>query len=591
MERIGRYQIIGELGRGAMGIVYRATDPAIGRTVAIKVIRLSEFTAPGERDRVRERLFREAQSAGILSHPGIVTIYDISEEGDITCIFMECVNGPAFEKLLAAETPPSNDLIQNVFRQTAAALDYAHGRGIIHRDIKPANIMIHEDGRVKITDFGVAKIASQQMTQSGAMMGTPNYMSPEQIQSAPVDGRADQFSLAVIAYETLTGEKPFVAEPLAALLYKIVREEPVPAHLLNPLLDSKVDAVLRKAMSKDPAGRYASCTQFIAALEEACDIRPGWRALRRGSSATLPTLMDAQAVPPRAPEPAVRAAAPSEPPLPMRIASEETATRHRRPRYGDEEPLPPRRMGWLSTLGAVLLGVAIVGGVFYGTAKYLEQNSPAATPAEPAQPQPQVQQPQPGTPQPVPAPENAAGEPAKPSPMSPAPEQGEPKPVAPAQARAPATLPARPPKTEAPAPAEQVVLIRSMPPGARVVVDERPDWTCTTPCSLTLPHGRHALSAVLQGYNTGMRVFEVPKESGLFLSLARAGGTLIVKTTPPGATIFIDGQARPEKTPAMIPLAPGRHKLSVSLAGYNKDYQDILMRDGATLEANFTLGR
>ena len=122
MERIGRYQIIGELGRGAMGIVYRATDPAIGRTVAIKVIRLSEFTAPGERDRVRERLFREAQSAGILSHPGIVTIYDISEEGDITCIFMECVNGPTFEKLLAAETPPSNDLIQNVFRQTAAAL-------------------------------------------------------------------------------------------------------------------------------------------------------------------------------------------------------------------------------------------------------------------------------------------------------------------------------------------------------------------------------------------------------------------------------------------------------------------------------------
>jgi len=580
MERIGRYQIIGELGRGAMGIVYRAIDPAIGRTVAIKVIRLSEFTAPGERDRVRERLFREAQSAGILSHPGIVTIYDIAEEGDITCIFMECVNGPTFEKLLAAETPPANDLIQNVFRQTAAALDYAHGRGIVHRDIKPANIMLHEDGRVKITDFGVAKIASQQMTQSGAMMGTPNYMSPEQIQSAPVDGRADQFSLAVIAYETLTGEKPFVAEPLAALLYKIVREEPVPAHLLNQLLDPKVDAVLRKALSKDPAGRYASCTQFIAALEEACDARPGWHALRRGSSATLPTLMDAQAVPPRAPEPPLPAAAPSEPPPPMRIASGEPGARHRRPRYGDEEPLPPRRMGWLSTLGAVLLGVAIVGGVFYGTAKYQEQSTPVTAPAETAQPQP-------GAPQPAPAPGNAASESAKPSPMSPAPEQEEPKPVAPA----PATSPAKPPKAEPAAPAEQVVLIRSMPPGARVVVDERPDWTCSTPCSLTLPHGRHALSAVLQGYNPGMRVFEVPEESGLFLSLARAGGTLIVKTTPPGATIFINGQARPERTPAMVPLAPGRYRVTVSLAGYNNDDQDIVVRDGATLEANFTLGR
>ncbi|MEN6605224.1 MAG: protein kinase [Bryobacteraceae bacterium] len=589
MERIGRYQIVGELGRGAMGVVYRAIDPAIGRTVAIKVIRLSEFTAPGERDRVRERLFREAQSAGILSHPGIVTIYDIAEEGDITCIFMECVNGPTFEKLLAAETPPSNDLIQNVFRQTAAALDYAHGRGIVHRDIKPANIMIHEDGRVKITDFGVAKIASQQMTQSGAMMGTPNYMSPEQIQSTPVDGRADQFSLAVIAYETLTGEKPFVAEPLAALLYKIVREDPVPTHLLNPVLDPKVDAVLRKALSKDRAGRYATCTQFVAAIEEACDARPGWHALRRGSSATLPTLMDAQAVPPRAPEPPVPAAAPSEPPPPIRIASEEASTRHRRPRYGDEEPLPPRRMGWLSTLGAVLLGVAIVGGVFYGTAKYLEQGTPAATPD--ASVQQQAQQPQSSAPQTAPAPGNAASEPAKPSPMSPAPEQEEPKPVAPAQPQIPATSPARPPKVEPAAPAEQVVLIRSMPPGARVVVDERPDWTCSTPCSLTLPHGRHALSATLQGYNTGMRVFEVPKESGLFMSLARAGGTLIVKTTPPGATIFINGQARPEKTPAMVPLAPGRYKLSVSLAGYNNDYQDITVRDGATLEANFTLGR
>jgi hypothetical protein len=171
--------------------------------------------------------------------------------------------------------------------------------------------------------------------------------------------------------------------------------------------------------------------------------------------------------------------------------------------------------------------------------------------------------------------------------MSPAPEQEEPKPVAPA----PATSPAKPPKAEPAAPAEQVVLIRSMPPGARVVVDERPDWTCSTPCSLTLPHGRHALSAVLQGYNPGMRVFEVPEESGLFLSLARAGGTLIVKTTPPGATIFINGQARPERTPAMVPLAPGRYRVTVSLAGYNNDDQDIVVRDGATLEANFTLGR
>jgi serine/threonine protein kinase len=591
MERVGRYQITGELGRGAMGVVYRATDPAIGRTVAIKVIRLSEFTAAGERDRLRERLFREAQSAGMLSHPGIVTIYDIAEEGDITCIFMECVNGPTFESLLVAETPPPNELIQSVFRQTAAALDYAHARGIVHRDIKPANIMIHEDGRAKITDFGVAKIASQQMTQAGAMMVTPNYMSPEQIQGTAVDGRADQFSLAVIVYEALTGEKPFVAEPLAALLYKIVREEAVPAHLLNPLLDPRVNVVLRKAMAKDAAARYTSCTQFIAAIDEACDARPGWRALRRGTSATLPTMLDSLPPPPVAPPSAAPPPPPPPPSPPIPVAAEASAARHHRPRYGDEAPPPPRRSGWLGTLGALLLGAGIVGGVFYGTAKYLEQNKPQVAPVEAPKPSVEKSQPTPPATAPAPAPpSDAAREAAKPSPMSPASAEAPPRAEEPAMK--PATAPAKSRKEEAATePPEQVVLLRSTPPGARVIVDERPDWACTTPCSIPLPHGRHSLNAVLQGYNAGMRVFEVPKQSELYLSLTRTGGTLIVKTTPPGAAIYINGQVRPEKTPAMVPLSPGRYKLTVSLPGYKDDDQDIQMRDGAVLEANFTLGR
>jgi serine/threonine-protein kinase len=578
MERIGRYQITGELGRGAMGVVYRATDPAIGRTVAIKVIRLSEFTAVGERERLRERLFREAQSAGRLSHPGIVTIYDIAEEGEITCIFMECVNGPTFESLLVAETPPTNELIQGVFRQTAAALDYAHARGIVHRDIKPANIMIHEDGRAKITDFGVAKIGSQQMTQTGAMMGTPNYMSPEQIQGTAVDGRADQFSLAVIVYEALSGEKPFVAEPLAALLYKIVREEAVPAHLLNPLLDPRLNEALRKAMAKDPAARYASCTQFIAAVDEACDSRPGWRALRRGSSATLPTMVDS--LPPPAPPP------PPPPPPPIPVAPQVVPAKHHRPRYGDDAARP-RRASWLATLGALLLGAGIVGGVFYGTAKYLERGKKPAPPVEAVRPS--VEKQPSAAPAPALAPSVESQSP-KPSPMSPAGAGEGPREAAPATK--PATAPAAVRQEESAGPAEQVVLIRSTPPGARVIVDERPDWGCTTPCSMTLPHGRHSLNAVLQGHQAAMRVFEVPKQSELYLSLARrGGGTLIVKTTPPGATIQINGQARSERTPAMIPLDPGRYKVTVSLAGYKDDDQDIQVREGAMLEANFTLGR
>jgi serine/threonine-protein kinase len=179
VQQVGRYLIIGELGRGAMGIVFKAQDPAIGRTIAIKSIRLQELTDDSERERLKERLFREAQSAGILSHPGIVTIYDIAEQDGMAYIFMEFVNGPPLEKMLTREQTPDKETLLSILRQTAAALDYAHKKGIVHRDIKPANIMIHEDGTAKVTDFGVAKIVSQQMTQAGTMMGTPSYMSPE----------------------------------------------------------------------------------------------------------------------------------------------------------------------------------------------------------------------------------------------------------------------------------------------------------------------------------------------------------------------------------------------------------------------------
>jgi len=290
VEQIGRYQILGELGRGAMGLVYKAQDPAIGRTIAIKSIRLLDLTSDAERERLRERLVREAQSAGVLSHPGIVTIYDIAEENGTAYIFLEFVPGQPLEKMLLAAQPPDGETMLSIFRQTAAALDYAHRKGIVHRDIKPANIMIHEDGSAKITDFGVAKIMSQQMTQAGTMMGTPSYMSPEQVQGVSVDGRADQFALAVIAYEVLTGEKPFVADYLPTLLYKIVREDPLPVSLLNNTLGPAVEAVFRRALSKLPEDRYDTCAEFIAALSAACNASLGWVPLPRGASHELPTV-------------------------------------------------------------------------------------------------------------------------------------------------------------------------------------------------------------------------------------------------------------------------------------------------------------
>jgi serine/threonine-protein kinase len=183
MDRIGRYKIVRELGRGAMGVVYHAIDPNIGRPVAIKTIQLGGQRKPEDQERLRERLFREARSAGILSHPGIVTIYDVEQQGDLAYIAMEYVDGPTLDQYLTPDQPIPSGRLFSILAQTAAALDYAHQKGIVHRDIKPANIMIAGDGTVKVTDFGIAKItASEQFTMTGSIVGTPHYMSPEQVQ-------------------------------------------------------------------------------------------------------------------------------------------------------------------------------------------------------------------------------------------------------------------------------------------------------------------------------------------------------------------------------------------------------------------------
>lgn len=293
MQQIGRYEIERELGRGAMGVVYLARDTRIGRSVALKTIRLSDFADAEKLQRLRERLVREAQSAGILSHENIVTIYDVDEQNGLSYISMEYVEGDSLERMLENRRELSRDTLLSLLRQIAEALDFAHSRGIIHRDIKPPNIMVTPNGRVRITDFGIAKIAhASSVTQGGGMLGTPDYMSPEQIAGTAVDGRADQFSLGVIAFELLTGEKPFVAETLPALFYRIAHQPSPDATLLNRSLSAGIGKVLERAMAKDANDRYSSCLAFVGALTEACTATPGWYALPRGMSQTLPTLGD-----------------------------------------------------------------------------------------------------------------------------------------------------------------------------------------------------------------------------------------------------------------------------------------------------------
>jgi serine/threonine-protein kinase len=329
MDRIGRYKIVRELGRGAMGVVYHAIDPNIGRPVAIKTIYFGGTRKPEEIDRQRERLFREARSAGMLSHPGIVTIYDVEQQGDLAYIAMEYVDGPTLDQVLSEAQPLAAERMFGILAQTAAALDYAHSKGIVHRDVKPANIMLSEDGTAKIADFGIAKItAAENLTLTGAIVGTPHYMSPEQVQGQPVDGRSDQFSLAVIAYEMLTGEKPYTGEHLTTVVYKIVAEEPVPPHRLNPSLSTGIENVLRKALAKKADGRYRNCQDFIESLEKACGATKGWRSMPRGGLLNAPTMADVQA-------PALAAPAAQGP----------GRTRHRHHRDRAEVRIPPIPVG------------------------------------------------------------------------------------------------------------------------------------------------------------------------------------------------------------------------------------------------------
>ena len=264
----GRYEIQKELGKGAMGVVYQAHDPQIDRMVALKVLRQDRVS--GE-DFVR-RFLKEAQAIGRLSHPNIVTVYDVGKDQDTIYIAMEFLDGHPLDEVFR-KTPPDLEKIVDIGAKVATALDYSHQRGIIHRDIKPSNIMLTRDGQVKITDFGVARIEdpkTPQMTQSGEILGTPNYMSPEQVKGEPVDGRSDLYSLGVILYELSTGKRPHGGKNLAAIFNAILQEEPVSPMAVEPFvsrgLPSTLSAILLKSIEKIPELRYQSGSAMAEAL-------------------------------------------------------------------------------------------------------------------------------------------------------------------------------------------------------------------------------------------------------------------------------------------------------------------------------------
>jgi tRNA A-37 threonylcarbamoyl transferase component Bud32 len=263
---VGRYQVEKVIGKGAMGVVYLAFDPQIGRQVALKTIRPLEGISPKDVAEYRERFLREAQAAGRLLHPNIVTIFDVFEDRGTLYIAMEYVEGVLLDRYCDPKNLLSPEKILRLMSQALGALHFAHRRGVVHRDIKPGNLMVVEDEVLKVMDFGVARQAGASLTQTGLVVGTPHYMAPEQIEGSPLDGRCDVFSVGVVLYELLTGERPFPGDTISTVIYHIINDEPAPVTEVNPRLPPALDPLVMKALAKRPEDRYPSARAFQQAM-------------------------------------------------------------------------------------------------------------------------------------------------------------------------------------------------------------------------------------------------------------------------------------------------------------------------------------
>jgi predicted Ser/Thr protein kinase len=287
VEKIGKYRILGVLGKGGMGIVYKGLDPDIEREVAIKTIRLDGFIDGPEKEERLNRAIREAKAAGRLNHPNIITIYDVLRDDELNFIVMQYIDGQTLQTLIESGKVFSPEDVIAILKPVADALDFAHQNGIVHRDIKPANILIDKAGTPFLADFGVARMETSTVTGPGTTIGTLSYMSPEQIMGKTADGRADFFALGVILYELLAGRKPFMGDNLSTIVYKIVHEEPQRVTDINQSLPPGYEDVLRRALAKSPDDRYQSGREMIADLEDPGKIAEATRAFRLKTGAGL----------------------------------------------------------------------------------------------------------------------------------------------------------------------------------------------------------------------------------------------------------------------------------------------------------------
>lgn len=547
---IGRYQIRKELGRGAMGVVYLAEDPAIGRAVAIKTVNFDAISGSAEEKMLLDRLVKEARSAGSLSHPGIVTVYDIGQTETSAYIVMEFVEGVTLLDRMREGNLNAGEVL-DWLEQAAQALDFAHSKGVLHRDVKPANIMLDGTGRVRIMDFGIARIAAQQTIKQTSVLGTPAYMSPEQISNKPISVSSDQFSLAVLAYEMLSGKKPFAADSISALLFSIVYQDPTAIEDLNPRLPHALSIAFQKALAKDPAQRFPNCHQMVTALRKAI-------AVAGPASVAAPVVDDAptsfstsgvapavndEIEPTKAMGTTTRdsgaiATNTAMPPAAVATTSAESTGGFSRQSAGvsvaEDKPKSSLHPGMLAAVGVVAALVA--GAVLWNSSS--SPSTPVATPQTSAEPAVQA----PAKAEPV----------AKPAAPIQRPVPSAPNDAAQATPGAPAT-----PLPKGVAGSLAKLEIYTTPSGATARSGDR---TCTTPCFFELKPGDHKLSVTLEGYKPEIRIVTLTESREMHFTLRPPMGTLIM-AEPAGATVSVAGKSFTVPFSAQLPA--GRHSMEI----------------------------
>ncbi len=463
---IGRYEIVDELGRGAMGSVFKARDPAVGRIVALKTIHSTALEG-AQAQEYRARFNREARASGVLAHPGIVPVFDVGEHDGAPFLVMEFVDGRTLADVIKKGERYTLDRACEIGQQLAEALGYAHRQGVIHRDIKPANILmtsraVYGSERPRITDFGIAKLMASEITTTGQMLGTPSFMPPEQFTGAPIDGRADLFSLGVILYSLATGEQPFPGETMTAVSYKVVYTEPIPPAKLNPAIPARLEAVILKCLAKSPAERYQTGEELAQDLA----------AMR---SNVVPTAMQSIAPAVASSDITLGPAAVAASLPPVKVTASAQAISAPGPTPAAKKPGKPKPFETI--FAVVLLSVAGVGAVIAGGWFWLAHRKPPAAPQQQAVTAPQPQQPAPAAAPPAEVPSNPAPAVNQGKPEAPAKAHSASKP-SPAKASSLKTTPAPPQPVVAAAPAPAAkpaptppAVAKSQPPASTAAFD------------------------------------------------------------------------------------------------------------------------